>query len=208
MAPVHLRGFSVADVQKKEFACAGEPTPRALLSPELLVEPPRLRNSAGCWGAVGLEPGFLMETVLVLGWGERTGNLSGQPLCPICLHIRSSPPPFWEPPSAFARLLSAKRTHPSVSLGVMGLAKLAGSARGAGNPGPAPCPVCGFWRNFRSCLQDREDGQEREGGLGEPRRPSTCGHPVRMLGANKRGAGSCVFSGCLKRATATPASEL
>lgn len=28
MAPVHLRGFNVADVQKKEYVCPGEPTAR------------------------------------------------------------------------------------------------------------------------------------------------------------------------------------
>lgn len=32
MAPVHLRGFNVADVQKKEYVCPGEPALPALPS--------------------------------------------------------------------------------------------------------------------------------------------------------------------------------
>lgn len=32
MAPVHLRGFNVADVQKKEYVCPGEPALLALPS--------------------------------------------------------------------------------------------------------------------------------------------------------------------------------
>lgn len=39
MAPVHLRGFNVADVQKKEYVCPGEPTARP---PCAATPPPRL----------------------------------------------------------------------------------------------------------------------------------------------------------------------